>query len=127
MKDYKVPYPRYFRLGKSHKLTVQEIAKIKELRLEGWTQQRIADEMDVSYYTVAYHTNENIKKRIREQSLERYRMLPKEEQRANRNKHMRDKRTKMRIRYLIYRTPNAKTRKISNEEFMKIAEKSKIQ
>ena len=116
----KVAYPRYYREGKTAKLTSDEIAKIKELYKEGWTKQKIADSFDVTFMTIAYHVDPEIKARVKKYAIERFR-LNKEDALERGNRNMRNKRKRQNIEMRIYKTPDAKVRHISNEEFMIIA------
>lgn len=120
----KIAYPRYYREGATAKLTKEEIEKIKQLRNEGWTQQKIADHFEVTIGTIAYHTDPEIKERVKKYAIERFR-LNKEDAIERGKKNMKSKRKRQNIEFRIYKSPNAKIRHISNEEFLMIAARKK--
>lgn len=70
MKEVKLKYPRYYRLGKSYRLTNDEISQMKKWHEKGKSNLWIAKKYDISPAGVRYHVNpeanEYYKKRLRE-------------------------------------------------------------
>ena len=50
-------YPRYYKLGKSYRLTSLEIKQMKRLKAKGWTNIKLASKFGVSPAGVRYHCN----------------------------------------------------------------------
>ncbi len=119
METKKVLYPRYYRQGKTCKLTKEEIDKIKDLRNSKVPPGEIARRFDVSDVTISYHTNPYTNERVKKDSMRWYRQH-RERKRERARINMKNKRIRQNVEMRIYRRPNAKHRWISNEQFMKI-------
>jgi hypothetical protein len=121
-----IPYPRLMRLGKTHKLTEVEKLKIREFRIEGWTFQRIADELEISPDTARYHFNEERRKRVMETARERFRMMSEDDLIQKRARAVIHKRRKLELQPVemrLHYNPNAKMRRIPNELFLRLYKK----
>lgn len=87
-------YPRYYREGKTHKLTDEEVLKAKQMRAIGYILKEIAKELDIAYQTVQYHTDEKINQTRRMEGKIRWINSSKEQKRMwmdRKNEYKKDK------------------------------------
>ena len=93
-------YLRYYKLGKSYRLTDLEIRQMKKLKAKGWTNIKLAKKFEVSPAGVRYHCNPD----AHEYYLKRLMEKTKKESKLEKNlRNKRDYYRKMELFPIEYR------------------------